>query len=46
MNIKYAQQGGGSTARLGGQELTLLCSFHQYRIEIIVDSCTLICIIA
>ena len=29
------------TARLGGRELTLLCSFHQYRIETIVDSCTL-----
>ena len=23
-------RGGGSTARLGGQELTLLCGFHQY----------------
>ena len=34
-------RGGGSTARLGGRELTLLCSFHQYRIETIVDSCTL-----
>ena len=23
-------QGGGSTARLGGRELTLLCGFNQY----------------
>ena len=26
----YCSRGGGSTARLGGRELTLLCSFHQY----------------
>ena len=31
-------RGGGSTASLEGRELTLLCGFHQYRIEIIVDS--------
>ena len=25
-----SNQGGGSTAKLGGQELTLLCGFNQY----------------
>ena len=34
--------GGGSIARLGGRELTLLCGFNQYtllqNLEIIVDS--------
>ena len=31
-------RGGGSTARLGGRELTLLCGFNHYTLETIVDS--------
>ena len=27
---KFSCRGGGSTARLGGRELTLLCGFNQY----------------
>ena len=29
-SIENLNRGGGSTARLGGRELTLLCGFHQY----------------